>query len=367
MNKSSVLSISLRKRLGLELFRQYRKSETIRHELNYLFWECTLRCNLNCKHCGSDCHKDVSQKDMPLANFLSVIDKITPHVNPNKTLIVISGGEPLMRNDLETCGKELSRRGYPWGMVSNGLALSAERLNALLASGLKSITVSLDGLEASHNLMRRNNESFRRAYKAIQLISSADDLVYDVVSCITPSNFDELHKLKELLIDTGVKAWRIFSIFPIGRAAQDDALQLSSVQFKQLFDFIKDTRKEGRIALNYGCEGFLGAYESEVRDSFFFCRAGVSIGSILNDGSISACPNLREHFIQGNIYKDDFMDVWNNRYKEHRNRSWTKKDDCTDCSYFRYCEGSGLHLRDENKNLLFCHLKRIQDGESCLD
>jgi radical SAM additional 4Fe4S-binding domain len=363
----SVTDISLRKRLGLELFRQHKNNSTKIHRLNYLFWECTLRCNLACKHCGSDCRKSMQQKDMPREDFLKVIDSITPHVDPNVTMIVLTGGEPLLRDDLEKCGKELYRRGYPWGMVSNGLAMTKEKLDSLLDSGLRSVTISLDGLEDTHNIMRGNKQSFMNAFNAIKLlVSKGDELIFDVVTCVTSETFSQLHDLKKLLIDNGVKRWRIFTVFPIGRATRYQELQLPPVQFKQLFDFIKETRKEGLINLSYGCEGFLGNYESDVRDNFFFCHAGVSIGSVLVDGSISACPNLRSNFVQGNIYQDDFMEVWNKRYQVFRDRSWTKQGECADCKYFRYCQGNGMHLRDEEGNLLFCHLKRIQEGEKQL-
>ena len=363
-----VIDISLRKKIALKLFQRYKTIEARKHQLSYLFWECTLRCNLRCKHCGSDCKKEISQKDMPLDDFLRVIDSITPHVNPHNTMIVLTGGEPLMRKDIELCGRELYNRGYPWGLVSNGLAMSEKRLDSLIASGLRSVTISLDGLEVSHNIMRGDPNSFRCAYNAIKLlVNREEDVIFDVVTCASSRTFCELSKLKDVLIEAGVKEWRIFTIFPIGRAADHEDLQLNPIEFKQLFDFIRDTRREGRIKLNYGCEGFLGNYEGEVRDNFFFCRAGVNIGSVLVDGSISACPNLRANFIQGNIYKDDFMSVWNSRYQIFRDRSWTKQGVCKDCKSFSYCQGNGMHLRDENGGLLFCHLKRIQEGEVYYD
>ncbi len=358
-----VENLSIRKRIGLELFRQYRQTEITRHQLKYLFWECTLRCNLSCKHCGSDCRKSMQQKDMPMEDFLRAIDTIRPHVNPHRTMIVITGGEPLLRDDLELCGHELYKREFPWGIVTNGMAVTEERVDRLMEAGLRSVTVSLDGPEDSHNQMRGNKSSFQKASRAIQIFASqGDELRFDVVTCISAHTFPHLDELKELLISWGVKAWRIFTIIPIGRAKLDDELQLTPVQFKQLFDFMKETRKEGRIKLNYGCEGFLGSYESEVRDNFFFCHAGISVGSILVDGSISACPNLRSNFIQGNIYNDDFMEIWNNRYRPHRDRSWMQTGECESCKNFRYCQGNGMHLRDENGNLLFCHLKRIKEG-----
>jgi radical SAM enzyme (rSAM/lipoprotein system) len=360
----SVTDISLRKRIGLELFRQQRNNSVKLHNLSQLFWECTLRCNLSCKHCGSDCRKVMKQNDMPLEDFLRVIDSITPHVNPHKTMIILTGGEPLLRDDLEQCGQELYKREYPWGLVSNGLAMTGERLERLVDAGLRSATISLDGLEATHNAMRGNRQSFANALNAIKLlVDQKDNLVFDVVSCVTPATFAQLPDLKKLLIETGVKNWRIFTVFPVGRAALNQGLQVSPVQFKQVFDFIKTTRQEGGIHLNYGCEGFLGSYEMDVRDHFFACQAGITTGSVLVDGSISACPNLRERFVQGNIYTDDFMEVWNNRYQPFRDRSWTKQGECADCRYFRYCHGNGMHLRGEDGSLYFCHLKRIQQGE----
>jgi len=361
----AITKIPLRKKIALNLFKKYKANETKIHRLNYLVWECTLRCNLNCLHCGSDCKKESSVKDMPAADFLKAVDEIIPIVNPNKTTVVFTGGEVLVRKDIEKVGIELYKRGFPWGIVTNGMLLNEKRLTSLLNSGLRSITVSIDGFEEAHNWLRNNKNSFKNAVNAIKLITKTDNLVYDVVTCVNRKNYSNLAAFRDFLIDTGVASWRIFTVFPIGRAKINDDLQLTPEEFKGLFDFIKQTRREKKIKLNYGCEGFLGNYEGDVRDNFFFCRAGINIGSILADGSISACPNLRDNFIQGNIYKDNFADVWENRYQKFRNRSWTKTGICADCDFYGYCEGNGLHLRDEKTDeLLFCHLKRIEEGEN---
>lgn len=279
-------------------------------------------------------------------------------------MIVFTGGEPLLRKDLEVCGKQLYDRGFPWGIVSNGFHFTPKRLQSLLEAGLRSVTISLDGLEDSHNWLRGNPKSFENAIQAIKMLSEIPDLTYDVVSCANQKNFDELVGLKELLLLKGVNNWRIFTVFPIGRAKQLDELQLDSLQFKKLFDFIASERKKGDIKISYGCEGFLGNYEGDVRDNLFFCRAGISIASVLIDGSISACPNLRENFIQGNIYTDSFKEIWINKYSKYRDRNWTKTGECADCDSFKYCEGNGLHLRDEKTGeQLFCHLKKIKEGD----
>jgi radical SAM enzyme (rSAM/lipoprotein system) len=356
--------LSLRKRIGLELFRRIRKNNVDIHELNTLFWECTLRCNIACRHCGSDCRAIANRPDMPVADFLHVIDQITPHVRPNRTMIILTGGEALVRNDIEACGLELYRRGFPWGMVSNGMALTRERLDSLLASGLHSITISLDGFEAAHNWLRRHPKSYANALNAVRMLTGEREITWDVVTCVNRKNLGELPAFKDFLIETGVKRWRIFTIFPAGRAAGFPELQLSDEEFTSTLDFIRATRREGRIHLNYGCEGFLGNYEAEVRDHFYQCHAGVNVASVLADGSISACPSIRANFHQGNIYRDRFMDVWNNRFAPFRNRDWAKQGICADCNLFRYCEGNGMHLHDDDGRLLFCHYRRILSSSS---
>lgn len=351
--------ISLRKRLALELNRQLHKNYVKEHPLRQLFWECTHRCNLNCRHCGSDCKLTADHPDMPAADFLKVLDSLKPHLDSHKVSIIITGGEPLMRPDLETVGREIYNREYPWGIVTNGLALTPERFRRLLAAGLHSITVSLDGLEDDHNWMRGNEKSYEKALAAIKMIAATPNIKYDVVTCVNTRSLARLDELKQELIAAGVKNWRLFTIFPSGRAKEYPEFELNGTDFQKLMEFIEATRKEGIIHASYCCEGFLGGYEMDVRDHFFTCNAGVSVGSVLIDGSISACPSIRANYSQGNIYEDDFWDVWENRYGPFRDRRWMKTGICEECSMFRYCEGNGFHLREEDGTIKHCHYHNL--------
>ena len=238
--------ISLRNKIALKLFDAYRHNAAKEHKLTYLFWECTLRCTLNCLHCGSDCRQVSSVKDMPIDDFINAVKQIIPIVDPHKTMIVFTGGEALVRKDIEQAGIQLYLLGFPWGIVSNGYLLTKERLTSLLNAGMRACTISLDGLKESHNWLRQNEQSFDRALNAIKMLPTTD-LRHDVVTCVNNRNFDELPQIKQLLIDCGIKEWRIFTIFPVGRAANNPDLQLSDERFKAVFDFIVETRKEGKI------------------------------------------------------------------------------------------------------------------------
>ncbi len=351
----------IRKKIALNIFETLYREMVEKHELRTLFWEMTLRCNLNCRHCGSDCRADMSVGDMPLEDFLRVVDEeITPNVNPQDVMIIFSGGEVLMRKDLERAGAEVAQRGYPWGIVTNGMTLTAERLASLIDAGMRSISVSLDGFADTHNHIRRHDSSFDKAMAAIDEILKYKNLACDVITCLTPPMVGRLEEFKEFLVSHGVEYWRIFSIFPAGRAATDPTLNLSNDEFRSSLEFIRNTRKEGRINVSYACEGFLGDYEAEVRDHFYQCAAGVSVASIRVNGSISGCTSVRGNYTQGNIYHDRFWNVWQNRFEPFRNREWAHKGECADCKVWRYCQGGGMHLRSDEGELMYCHYQKLK-------
>jgi len=349
------------------IFNRFKKNETLLHELTYLFWECTLRCNLQCLHCGSDCSASNTAPDMPFDDFLQAVLPLKKAYPDSTITVAITGGEPLLRTDLPQCGRVLRDNGFRWGIVTNGYGYTPEMHERLLAAGMGSITVSLDGLESTHNWLRANDKSFERAVRALGLIAASKRLVYDVVTCVNKKNIHELEALKEFLITRQIKAWRLFTISPIGRAAHNDDLQLDPQQIKHLMDFIVQARAEKKISVTFSCEAYLGAYELKVRNAYFFCRAGIQIASVLTDGSIAACPNINRCFVQGNIYRDSFLDVWNNRFAIMRDRRWTKTGICKNCNAYKNCNGGALHLWNEKKDgIMTCIYHEIKNSCSKL-
>ena len=333
--------LTFKKKLALELWRQQENIVRKEHPLKQLFWECTLRCDLKCRHCGSDCKMQSESKDMPKEDFLHVLDSIAAKTDPHKVFVIVSGGEPLMRRDIEECGRAIYEKGFPWGMVTNALHLTPQRWQGLLRAGIHSMAISLDGLEEDHNWMRGNDQSFRMVSQAIDMLVATEGFLFDIVTCVNRRNYSKLNDIKEFLIGKGVKRWRLFTVFPVGRAALDPDMRLTNEEFRGVFDFIKEVRKEGRIRVDYGCEGFLGNFEGDVRNRLFSCQAGITVGSVMADGSIAACASIRANYNQGNIYKDDFMEVWENRYAAYRHREWMRTGECANCQYFRYSRRRG--------------------------
>ena len=151
---------------------------------------------------------------------------------------------------------------------------------------------------------------------------------------------------------------------PIGRANSNSDLLLDGKEIKRLLDFIK-THKNKKMELVYGCPSFLGLdYEKEVRRHYFYCRTGISVASILYNGDLFVCPNVPrvKNLIQGNIKKDNFKEVWENKYREFRNVNRCKNEACGKCKYWEFCLGGSYHTWDfENKIQNKCVYKMLEE------
>ena len=307
-------------------------------------------CNLACDYCyyleKAHLYDEKSARhnltDELLEKFIKqYIGSQTMH----EVLFTWHGGEPLMRKDLAEVGAALKQRGYPWGMVTNGLALTEKRFKELMAAGLRSIAISFDGLELDHNWLRQHPLAFEGATRAIKLAAQygvqrgstvvqhssklsnterealnnieqapapaeqPSALVWDVVTCVNQRTINQLDEMQQYLWSIGVRNWRLITIDPMGRAAENPELILTPEQHRQVLDYIREKRKEG-LHISYSCEGFMPEYEMEIRDHLFHCAAGISIASILIDGSISACTSVRGNYAQGNIYRDRFINIF---------------------------------------------------------
>ena len=167
-------------------------------------------------------------------------------------------------------------------------------------------------------------------------------------------------RMKDLEIDS----WRIVNMDPIGRAEDNKYLALNNDEYRYLLNFIKEKRRKAKFDITYGCTHFLGMkYEKEVRSNMFVCSTGFTVGSILYNGDIYVCPSVerRKELIQGNIRSDDFVDVWENKFKWFRNLDKFKCEECENCKDWKYCLGDSLDTWDfKNKKPKLCLNKILE-------
>lgn len=343
-------------------WRMVQSLEADLHKLRYLFWECTRKCNLTCLHCGSDCGRDDDQAGLPREVIERVLGRIAEVWKASEVMLVVTGGEPLVRKDLFEVLGAARGMGYRLGVVTNGLTLDGKRAQRFADLGLESIVVSLDGPREDHDWLRNRVGAFDKASRAIQALVAARIRLVEAITCVTPRTLPRLEQTYEIVRDLGATHWRVFNVFPNGRAEDNDQVLLTEDGIRAFIAEMARLRKRGAeegLVVNLCEEGFLGwDWEGKVRDTPYFCRAGINIAGIMADGSIAACPNLPPWMTQGHVADDDFIDVWENRYELFRDRSWTKEGPCGDCKQWSVCRGNSLHLWNQDKKAPhWCHYR----------
>lgn len=327
--------------------------------LRILFWEATLKCNAYCEFCGSRCG-DVSYSDeLTLDEICTAFKQIADRYNPNRIMINVSGGEPLMRPDLFDIMAYANSLGYSWGLVTNGMFLSKSVITRLKECNLKTIAISIDGLPNTHNKLRDTKNGLETIIKNLLLLKEANFIqTVMVTTVVSKKNISELEEIKKLLCTLPIDVWRICPVDPIGRAHHDNKLLLSKEEMVKLFLYIRNYRRENLpYTVTTSCSHYLGKFEFETRDLPFKCNAGKTVGSILANGDIFVCPNVPRHFelIQGNVRRDDFVDIWERSFKIFRHEENRNSGNCKGCNYFSDCRGDSLHTYDfENNAPLFC-------------
>ncbi len=311
-------------------------------DLRILLFEVTQKCNAACEQCGSRCDASGEER-LKKEDIVSVFRDVKAHFGTS-VMLNVTGGEPLLRKDLFEIMAEAHRLGFDWGMVTNGTLITDEVIEKMKATGMKTITVSIDGMKETHEALRKLPGSFDRILTALSKLKAADFLdCVQVTFTSNKKNVREFPALYETLKAVGIDSVRTSSIDPIGRAKEHPELMLSREDYEFLFDFIEKANREGSLPIQWGCCHFL---PGRIRDRKFLCFAGIYAASILYNGDIFVCPNVPREpdLIQGNILKDRFSDVWKNGFRYYRNRPLPKR--CLDCRYRDDCRGDSLHSFD---------------------
>lgn len=320
-----------------------------------LFWETTLRCNAKCKHCGSRAGENINVEDeLTTDEIKGALKSIANKYNARNIFLDITGGEPLVRQDLFEVMKFASELGYNWGMTTNGILIDDEIVTKMKDSKMGSVSISLDGLKKTHDEFRGVEDSYSKIIENIKKLKLAKFLKnIQVTTVVNKANINELEELYSVISSLKIDSWRLLNMDPIGRAIDNNNLALTSKDYKYLIEFIKSKRKKAKFDVTYGCSHYLGMqYEKEVRKHMFHCIAGYTAASILYNGDIYVCPSVerRKELIQGNVRIDDFVDVWENKFKWFRECDKLKCEDCINCESWRYCKGDSLHTWDFDLN-----------------
>ena len=341
------------KRAQLETVAGHRNRLRTTPHLRWLFFEITNCCNLSCRHCGSNCVSDGVQLKM------EDVAKVLDSVRPEHPMICLTGGEPMLHPDLFQIAECVRDRGLLWGMTTNATLIDDTAAARLRETGLTTVSVSLDGLERSHDLLRGQKGAWQRAVRGVCALQNAG-LKPQITTVFHRDNFSEMEAMYDFLCDLGIESWRPINIEPIGRACESRDLLLSPAQFNALLSFIREKRfdRDGTMEVTFGCSHYLGLEnERMVRDHYFLCGAGILTAGVRCNGDICACLDVenRVELVQGNIRTDDFMEVWQNRFQVFRRDRTADCPGCVECEERLCCGGDSAHTWDfAKKEPLLC-------------
>lgn len=323
-------------------------------QLHYLFFELTDGCNLRCRHCGSSCgDREASYLDTEkVKETISAAAALEPRVH-----IVLTGGEPLLHPKFEEIVRHLARERIFWSLVTNAVLLTPDTASLLKKCGIYSVSVSLDGDESEHDLLRQSPRAFMGALRGMELLKK-HGIKLQITTVLTKRTISQLSRIEEIIKSTGAISWKLVNVEPIGRALSEEDLLLDREDIFRLFDFIREKRKSGAVKddldITYGCSHFLPLlYEEEVRTTPFICGAGIMIAGIRSNGDISACLDIerRPELVQGNIYRDSFVSVWKNRFEYFRSDRTEASELCRSCPLRYECGGDSTHTWDFDRNM----------------
>jgi len=340
------------KEKNMDALRIYREGLKTVPKLRHLFLELTLRCNERCLHCGSNCG-DVTSEELTAAQYAKFLAEVKGDMGTDGKMLCITGGEPLLRKDFFEIMGAAHDLGFHWGMTSNGTLITPEVAKDLKRVGMGTISISIDGLEETHDAFRRTPGGWKKGMAGIEnLLKEGGFKAVQITTVVTHKNIGELEELYKIFNDMDIDSWRVINIEPMGRAKQHPDYLLTDDEYRYMFEFIRNKRIAGE-PVTYGCSHYLGMeYEREVRDWYFICTAGTYIASIMANGDITACLDIerRPEFIQGNILRDRFKDVWDNKFQIFRRDLSDSNEKCKVCPDVKYCHGDGYHCWDFDKN-----------------
>jgi AdoMet-dependent heme synthase len=185
-----------------------------RNKLNMIAWEVTRSCNLNCVHCRAAANCGPYPGELPAERCFQLIDEIAAISSP---VIILTGGEPLLRPDIFDIAAYGTNKGLRMVMATNGTLVNPVVAKKMIQSGIKRVSISIDGRYApSHDAFRQEKGAFAGAMTGIAALKDAG-MEFQINTTITTANLSQIKDILELAKKLGAAAHHIFLLVPTGR------------------------------------------------------------------------------------------------------------------------------------------------------
>lgn len=329
----------------------------MRDTLRLVFWELTARCNLKCRHCRAEAQAESAVGELSTTELLAAAGAIR---NVSDPILILTGGEPLMRGDFfeiaGACGEMFSRV----ALATNGTLVDDDMARRIVRTGIRRVSVSLDGaVAATHDRFRGVAGGFEAAQRGYDALARAGASL-QVNATVARHNVDEVEALLKMALDRQADAFHVFALVPVGCGAEiGDDLRLSPEQMRSFLQWLcgKSEELRGRIHIKATCapqyyrivrertgagapgpgHGHAGASDG-MQAMTRGCLAGTAVCFLSRTGDVQPCGYLPVQ--AGNVRRRSFGDLWGDAAVFAALRDPSRlKGACGACGYRALCVG----------------------------
>ena len=321
-----------------------------KNELRLVAWETTRNCNLACVHCRASADMGPHEGELCTDEALRLLDQIAEIAKP---IIILTGGEPLLRSDIFDIARYGTALGLRMVMALNGTLVTEKIARQLVDSGIQRISVSIDGSSAeTHDRFRQVKGAFEGTLRGIELIKNAG-LEFQINTTITKTNLDQIPAIQDLAVELGAVAHHIFLLVPTGRGKYIVDQAIDAAEYERTLNWFYDQRATTPLQLKATCaphyyrilrqrakeEGISVDFETHGLDAVTRgCLGGIGFCFISHQGIVQPCGYLDLNC--GDVRQSSFADIWNQSDIFLELRNYDKlKGKCGSCEYKRVCGG----------------------------
>jgi radical SAM protein with 4Fe4S-binding SPASM domain len=314
-------------------------------------WNLTKRCNLACAHCYISAGSWHAQEtELPTEECMRILNEVLG-LNPSPMLI-LTGGEPLLRDDLEAIAEKASSRGATVVIGTNGTGLTEVRIDSLMDSGVKGVAISVDSLRANyHDRFRHGGGALEETQAAVGRCAEKN-LDFVIQTTVTSGNRQELNDLARWAADAGAISFNVYFVVPTGRAERMTGMSATENEevLKDLVALEKLYR--GTMMVRSKCQPQImrhvieDASDSPLLNYETRCPCGVHYVRITPEGKVTPCPYMP--LIAGDLLTHSFKEIWETSPVFNDLRGGSLSGRCGRCEYRKVCGGCRARAYAEN-------------------
>ncbi len=336
------------------------KNKILPSALRMVAWEVTRSCNLDCAHCRASSRRGEYPGELTTAAGFQFLDDLASFSRP---VVILTGGEPLLRADIFELAAYGTAKGLRMVMATNATMVDEGVAKKMLASGIKRVSVSIDGPDQdSHDAFRRVPGAFAEAMAGIGAMKRAG-MEFQINTTITNKNLPRLAAIHELALGLGAAAHHIFLLVPTGRGREMADQSIAPSAYEETLHWFYQVSKDCPIQLKATCAPhyFRILHQKKdvplKKDSGHLhamtrgCMGGSSFCFVSHTGQAQPCGYLEVDC--GQLKEQSFNDIWRNSkiFSELRNLN-LYEGKCGRCEFLKVCGGCRARAYEASGNYL---------------